>query len=469
MRITKPLPYCVFFLVSYIFLSGYSFGQYGDVKPWTKPNPLDEYNGGAGRSQYSKSNSGGMADKIINQQNSLNYHNVDKTPLPPSDPNARDKFIRKQAAQTTLNDKKKQQILLVKSLMEEDNVYPETPRDEIYLTKKTSFQKAFNLLLQMKAGKIPYSLKDAVFIVENACNEKTITYSEYCSLITQKTDLCKWLLKKKKSNGNLAGNLVIQKLYSEKIVDERDSIPKTIFPYKYDFNDFMGKKDITKQFVTKLIKTGTGQCHSMPLLYLILAEELNTMAYLSYAPEHSFIRFSDKTGTLYNFETTNGSLVSDSWLLQSGYVNTMAIKSKIYMDTLNGKHLLNQCLGDLIIYYTQILGYDKLTEQMTKTLLKWNGSNLTGLILSSDLTTIKFKQEAKKVGNPKVEDFPSYPVLNSLYNQLMTQYDYIDNLGYQAMPIEVYEKWLKSAGDIKSNAERTQLKTKLTNSAIENN
>lgn len=50
---------------------------------------------------------------------------------------------------------------------------------------------------------------------------------------------------------------------------------------RYDFEDYMGAKDWSKMFVSKLLKTGSGQCHSMPLLYLMLAEEMNTEAYLA--------------------------------------------------------------------------------------------------------------------------------------------------------------------------------------------
>jgi len=61
-------------------------------------------------------------------------------------------------------------------------------------------------------------------------------------------------------------------------------------PYVYDFDDFMGDKDWTKQFVTKLMRTHTGNCHSLPYLYKILCEEIGAKASLVLGPNHVYIK-----------------------------------------------------------------------------------------------------------------------------------------------------------------------------------
>ncbi|MCW5921846.1 MAG: hypothetical protein KIS77_05840 [Saprospiraceae bacterium] len=47
--------------------------------------------------------------------------------------------------------------------------------------------------------------------------------------------------------------------------DETGKVTFTHKPYGYDFEDPWGKQDWSKQFVTKLMGSGKGQCHSMPL------------------------------------------------------------------------------------------------------------------------------------------------------------------------------------------------------------
>src|SRR5690606_40795390 len=67
------------------------------------------------------------------------------------------------------------------------------------------------------------------------------------------------------------------------------------------------------------------QCHSLPLLYLILAEEMNAKAWMALAPQHAYIVFESDKG-LINFETTNGHLVDDEWIMKSGFISTNSIK-----------------------------------------------------------------------------------------------------------------------------------------------
>ena len=86
-------------------------------------------------------------------------------------------------------------------------------------------------------------------------------------------------------------------------------------PYCYDFEDFRGEKDYRKMFVSKLLRTNTGQCHSMPLLYKLLADRLGVQTYISMAPNHTFISIKDERGNLYRYETTNGHFTTDAFYL----------------------------------------------------------------------------------------------------------------------------------------------------------
>jgi hypothetical protein len=63
-------------------------------------------------------------------------------------------------------------------------------------------------------------------------------------------------------------------------------------------------------FVTKLLRTNSGQCHSLPLLYKLLADRLGIAARLSMAPNHSYIQVVGPDGELYSYETTNGHLIT---------------------------------------------------------------------------------------------------------------------------------------------------------------
>ena len=188
------------------------------------------------------------------------------------------------------------------------------------LIQESRFKNAYAELYRMYVGSQPFRIKRAVFITENAYLDRQMTYDEFNSQIAYRVKLLDSIMRKEKiANNDLGKNFAIQKLYSDGIYNKGILIHP---PFTYDFNDPFGDNDRTKPFVIKLLAKGNGQCISMPLLYLILAEELNAKAWLALAPEHSFIVFKDCiNGHSYNFETTNGHITSDNWVMASGYIN----------------------------------------------------------------------------------------------------------------------------------------------------
>ncbi|WP_312900741.1 hypothetical protein [Chryseobacterium taichungense] len=153
-----------------------------------------------------------------------------------------------------------------------------------------SYYEAFDKLSSLDNDN--YSVGEANFIVENAYFDNKKSFAKFLSQTKETVKLLKRKMKELKFDtlSNSAKNLMLFKFLSE----DMNIKGKTHKALKYDFEDYMGKKDWSKTFVDKLVEKGSGQCHSMPLYYLILAEELGAEAYLSYAPNHSYIRFMDE-------------------------------------------------------------------------------------------------------------------------------------------------------------------------------
>ena len=83
-------------------------------------------------------------------------------------------------------------------------------------------------------------------------------------------------------------------------------------PYSYDFDDPFGHKDWDNMFVSKLLNTGKGNCHSLPYLYKIIAEELGISAHLALAPNHIYIKHKNEKDGWYNTELTSGIFPIDA-------------------------------------------------------------------------------------------------------------------------------------------------------------
>jgi hypothetical protein len=162
-----------------------------------------------------------------------------------------------------------------------------------------------------------------------------------------------------------------------------------------------------------------------------------------------------------NFETTNGNRVSPNWLQQSGFVNANALKSKTYLDTLNQRQLYAQCLSDLLLGYMDKFGYDDFAEQMRQRILQVNPNNTTANIIDANIKTQIALQKIKAAGNPKEQDLPNFPEAYQAYLNMQAAYDKVDGLGYQDMPKEAYQKWLKSIDQAKKNQENKEVQERL--------
>lgn len=308
-----------------------------------------------------------------------------------------------------------------------------------------------------------YSIKDVNFKIENAYFENKLDQEEFERAIKQTGEFL--IAKMKESNydlnSNTAKNFMLFEFFTQTL--QVKGFKEKHFPLKYDFDDYRGEKDWTKMFVTKLLKTGTGQCHSMPLLYLILAEEIDAEAYAALSPNHSYIKFQDEKGKWHNIELTNGMFTVSSFILNSGYIKAEAIQNQIYMKNLSKQELLSQFYIDLATGYIHKFGYDDFVEKVVNKALELYPNNINANMVMSNFYTFRFEYAMKKIGinptvNSELKQIRNYPGTVKWLNQTNHQYKKIDDLGYQPMPDHAYESWLGSLKEAKNKQENEIVK-----------
>jgi hypothetical protein len=307
------------------------------------------------------------------------------------------------------------------------------------------FQSYLTQLLHLNPNS--FSITKAVYLSEAVFYDKPFTYEQFLKAIQQRASFVKQILKQEGisiKNGS-AVNYAIQKLFSQNcIINQSNNKQIVIKKIEYDFEDFNGDNDYTKMFVSKVLQTNSGQCHSMPLLYLCIAEQLNTKAWLSLAPQHSFIKFYDAKNKLSNFEATNGHIVSLNWLLQSNAISSLALKNKTYLDTLSSKKLFAQCLADFQMAYLVKNGYDDFTNKLNEKILLIDSNNINAIMYNNNIATIKFQYLQKQFNYHSKEQIQNIPILLQALNEVQIAQQNVNNLGYQEMPKEQYLQWLKS-------------------------
>lgn len=319
------------------------------------------------------------------------------------------------------------------------------------------FDSALAELNQMLTGQVPLNLKKAVFIVENAYFENKLDYGQFKSSIQYAVDICQLEMAENNilPSDNFAKNLTIFNYISDTTEVNLVGQEKTLthYPIKYDFNDYNGIDNWSNMFVSKLMATNSGQCHSMPLFYLILAQELNTKSYLTYSPNHSFIRFKSPKGNWYNAELTCGAIITDAAILESGFVKTEAIKSGIYMDTLSVHETVATLINTLANGYTRKYGYDSFVKKCSDAVQKYYPNQLNALMLESNWQTQTTMFIAKQKGNPPAKELVQDPNAKKEFDRMHEVYSRIDKLGYEFMPEEIYLKWLKGLEEAKHKPE----------------
>ena len=260
---------------------------------------------------------------------------------------------------------------------------------------KKLFQDAFNEYIEMLDGKREISLKRAVFLYENAYSDDTLNYSEFCKTIEKIVYKLKFNiqlnnLERYKTGGNY---MVFSYLKEPNELNKNQ-------PYMYDFEDFTGRKDYSKVFVTKLLRTKKGNCLSLPLLYKILCDELGAKSYLAEAPNHLYIKHQDEDGQWVNVELTNGGFPKDQWIIQQLGISVEAIKNEIYMKPLSEEESVVLCMNHLGSAYRRKYGDDNFVYEVANKGLSYFPKNILLLTLKANcLLTWGLEEEKDKNRN----------------------------------------------------------------------
>ncbi|MCL1938195.1 MAG: hypothetical protein FWF52_07355 [Candidatus Azobacteroides sp.] len=314
-----------------------------------------------------------------------------------------------------------------------------------------AYQQSYDFIHKMLRDEMPLSFKDAVWATENAyendrldikaCDQEIEFLTQLCGIISN-TELIAYTGKDK--------DVVTKHAALFKTLMDTVSLPidstHILFhlPYTYDFDDPTGQKDWTKMFVSKLLKTGKGNCHSLPYLYKILSDELGIPCYLAFAPNHIYIKlYAENTGW-YNTELTSASFPIDAWIIASGYVAIDAIRNGLYMDTLSNKQAVANCLLDLAQGYQHKYGKEnpEFVIQCCNTVLEYHPTNVNALLTKAEAQKQYIHSLMKTKNLKKPEELFSDPMIKEMFSDMESTYIQLHKWGYRRMPEEMYRQWM---------------------------
>lgn len=302
------------------------------------------------------------------------------------------------------------------------------------------YKTAFDEMMQMIKGDKPVDFKRAVFLVENAHYDNKLNYEQFCSDIEVMEQKVRRIIRNEPldvQQFKTIGNWAIF-TYMTQPVPFNDNKP-----FQYDFDNFLPSKNVINGFVTKLIKTGKGNCHSMPYLYKILADEIGSEATIAYAPMHVYIKHRDENGDWRNVELTNGSVSRDVWIIQTLNVSLEQIKSGLYMRALSEREIIAACISDLIDNYElRFKRYDILTLAMIESVRAYFPKFYNIILLKADNYEDLIKAERKK-------QKPDRRLISQYLKEVDASLALMKEVGYKKASEKNYTNWIQKIRETK--------------------
>ncbi len=325
-----------------------------------------------------------------------------------------------------------------------------------FTAKTKPYSDALQNLKDQMEGKRKLSVSDAYFVMENAYGNSFLSKKEYDQIIKQSVDFIKqWLVQNGYSlKDNDALHLGIQKFLSDTLTitmnnPDNPNIPKKTIhlPFFYDYEDFKGEKDFRNYFLTKCLATGSGQCNSMPAVYSSIADGLGAKSYLTFAPHHSFIKYPDNNGTIHSYEPTSNWKIGDKWYQDNMFISPKAKANGIYLDTLNKKQIVANCMIDLAFGYLQKHGAadgEFVKECIASAMQHFpKQNNIHAYFVYSSLLARQLDRVLYENKITDLKDISKVPEAQELYNALLKNEEIITKLGYQDQPDPLYDELMK--------------------------
>ena len=314
------------------------------------------------------------------------------------------------------------------------------------------FEYAYKLIEDMLTDKRPLDFAEAVFAVENCMYDGALDYAAYCIELER---ISKGITQMASSitapTRDVALNYAIYLFYTQ-------PCPLNHYhPYEYDKISLIEDVGLTGGFVTHLLKTKTGTCHSLPYLYKIIADKVGAKAYIALAPLHLYIRHQDADGNWWNYETTTGTYSRSAFIMENFHVNENAIKSGLYMTNLTAKETIVQCLYDLLCIYERKTGFcsNDFVRKCYNLRLNYHYADNLHSFRINDLK-YQLDKKAWNMGLRSESEIQKHVVLGKEYDYLQRQRKEFEEMGCYEFSPEEYLKKYQEALDYIHKKEKNQ-------------
>lgn len=121
-------------------------------------------------------------------------------------------------------------------------------------------------------------------------------------------------------------------------------------PFSYDQEDPFGQGGCHSR-LSSYLATRRGNCMTMPVLFLILAEKLGVSMALSQAPDHFLLQYRHKSGRIFNLEATSGALPARTEYYRENFLmSERSIESGLYLKWLPKREAIAALAAEVTVH-----------------------------------------------------------------------------------------------------------------------
>ncbi|MGV6801382.1 MAG: transglutaminase family protein [bacterium] len=202
-------------------------------------------------------------------------------------------------------------------------------------------------------------------------------------------------------------------------------------PFSYDLTDPLGTK-IENKLLSTYLDTRNGNCVSMPILFLILADRLEIEATLAIAPSHIYVIAKDPVTDQYiNIETTSGGHPArDSYIRTNFPMTDRAIETGIYMRPLSRREVVAMMALSFAEYYQKEKRYEDV-QAVTDIILQLDLKNIDAILHSGTAWARQLDLLQEQVPYAELATQEQRSHYQFMAEQNMRAFEYADYLGWQ--------------------------------------
>ena len=275
-----------------------------------------------------------------------------------------------------------------------------TPSQGQVICDSYYYCKAYSEIIDMLEGRIPLSIRRAVYMAEWAYLDGNLDYErEFCGPIKKDADYLKRMIAVNHwERYKTAKQIALCNFFFYPCSGNGQN------PFRYDFSNEYSKDDWHYQLVSRTIKTHRGQCRSLPWTFLLYAEELDAQVYLAHAPLHCFIVYKDEDNFFpedwVNVEITSQQY-QPTWVIKDYFAITdSAVAVGTYLTTTTDVQTIACQLADLALgYYHKFKRYDDFTLKCTDESLRFYPKNPNAIIIKGKSLDALLQQHLEQNGH----------------------------------------------------------------------